>query len=111
MTTTTTSKASKGEGVGVLGNAKTSKASKASKPSKTSAKREGASGWGGARPGAGRRALDGEPRRHTLAAKVTDAERERAEVLAKAAGLPVGLWVLGLIRAALANDDAKPSEP
>ena len=109
---TTTSKASKREGV--LGNAnippKTSKTSKPSKASKTSAKREGASGWGGARPGAGRRAVDGEPRRHTLAAKVTDAERERAEVLAKAQGLPVGLWVLGLIRAALAND-AEPSEP
>ena len=45
---TTTSKASKREGV--LGNAnippKTSKTSKPSKTSKTSAKREGASGWG-----------------------------------------------------------------
>ena len=76
-----------------------------SKPSKTSAK--GASGWGGARPGAGRRAEGEAPRRNTLTAKVTDAERAEVEALASAAGLPVGVWVYGLIRAAL----AKPSEP
>jgi len=112
---TTTSKASKREGV--LGNANIPpKTSKPSKTSKTSAKREGASGWGGARPGAGRRAVDGEPRRHTLAAKVTDAERERAEVGGAAQG-PWGVWVAwGSIRPAPARGGApsarwRPTRP